>query len=75
MRRHVVRREERASLDRPRTDQRQVDVGALHLRVPVLVAGDHLPARLIPAAMYWTPGSFAIAAASSGVSVLAFPWP
>ena len=30
------------SVDRPRPDERQVDVGALDLRVPVLVAGDDL---------------------------------
>src|SRR6185295_14502985 len=33
------------------------------------------PRVCTPAAAYWTPGSLAISAASSGVSVLALPWP
>ena len=66
--RDVLRREERALVDRPRSDERQVDVGALHLRVPVLVAGHDLTAYWTPR-QACTPGSRQIAAASSGVSV------
>jgi len=42
----VLRREEGAFLDLPRANQREVDVGALHLGIPVLVAGDDLAARV-----------------------------
>ena len=56
----VLRREERAELGRPVADGGQVDVGALHLRRPVLVAGDDLRrASSTPAATYWTPGTCA----------------
>ena len=42
----VLRAEERADARRPRADERQVDVGALDAREPVLVAGDDLRPRL-----------------------------
>ncbi len=40
--RHVLRAEEAADPRRPRADERQVDVGALDAREPVLIAGDDL---------------------------------
>ena len=54
----VLRAEESADSRRPRADQRQVDVGPLNAREPVLVAGDHLCLRLMPAARYCDAGDF-----------------
>jgi len=43
-RRHILRGEEAAVLGGPVADQRQLDIGSLNLRLPVLVAGDDLGA-------------------------------
>ena len=44
--RDIHRRKEGAVGRRPRSNQRQIDIGALHLRAPVHVAGDDLAARV-----------------------------
>ena len=47
-RRDILRREKRTLADGPRPDERQIHIRALHLGVPVLVAGHDLAARIGP---------------------------